>query len=57
MHEPAMAALFMRLLRALRSAFRTRAELALEDLALREQFANLRQTSGRPRTCMADRAF
>jgi transposase InsO family protein len=57
MHDPAMAALFMSLLGALRSAFRTRAELALENLALRQQLANLRHTSGRPRIRMADRAF
>ena len=52
-----MAALFMSLLGALRSVFRTRAELALEKLALRQQLANLRHTSGRPRIQMADRAF
>ena len=57
MHDPAMAALFMSLLGALRSAFRTRAELALENLALRQQLANLRHTSGRTRIHMADRAF
>jgi transposase InsO family protein len=57
MHDPAMAALFMSLLGALRSTFRTRAELALENLALRQQLANLRHTSGRPRIRMADRAF
>ena len=57
MHDPAMVALFMSLLGALRSAFRTRAELALENLAPRQQLANLRRTSGRPRVCMADRAF
>jgi len=34
-----------------------RAELALENLALRQQLANLRHTSGRPRIRMADRAF
>jgi hypothetical protein len=49
MHDPAIAALFMSLLGSLRSAFRTRAELALENLALRQQLANLRHTSGRPR--------
>ena len=37
MHDPAMAALFMSLLGSLHSAFRTRAELALENLALRQQ--------------------
>ena len=52
-----MAALFVSLLGALRSAFRTRAELALENLALRQQLANLRRTSGRPRIRMVDRAF
>ena len=57
MRDPAMAALFMSLLGALRSAFRTRAELALENLALRQQLANLRHTSGRPRIRIADRAF
>jgi hypothetical protein len=54
MHDPAMVALFMSLLGALRSA---RAELALENLAVRQQLANLRRTSGRPRVCMSDRAF
>jgi hypothetical protein len=57
MHDPAMAGLFMRLLGALRSTFRTRAELAFENLALRQQLANLRHTSGRPRIHKADRAF
>jgi hypothetical protein len=57
MHHPAMAALFLSLLGALRSALRTRTDLALENLALRQQLANLRHTSGRPRMCMADRAF
>ena len=44
-----MAALFMSLLGAMRSAFRTRAELALENLALRQQLANLRLTSVYPK--------
>jgi len=57
MHDPAMADLFMSLLGTLRSVFRTRAELALENLALRQQLANLRHMSGRPRIRMADRAF
>jgi hypothetical protein len=52
-----MAAVFMSLLGALRYAFRTRAELALENLALRQQLSNLRHTAGRPRIRMADRAF
>jgi hypothetical protein len=51
MHDPAMAALFMSLLGVLRSAFCTRAELALENLALRQQLANLRHTSGRSIAC------
>jgi len=42
---------------ALRSALRTRADLALENLALRQQLANLRRTSGRPRLRRIDRAF
>jgi hypothetical protein len=44
-----MAALIVSLLGALRSAFRTRADLALENLALRQQLANLQRTCGRPR--------
>ena len=52
-----MAALFISLLGAIRSAFRTRAELAIENLALRQQLANLRRTSGRPRLRRIDRAF
>jgi hypothetical protein len=57
MHDPAMTGLCMNVLGALRSALRTRAELALENLAFRQQLANLRRTSGRPRVRMADRAF
>lgn len=57
MHDPAVVALLMSLLGTLRSAFRTRAELALENLALRQQLANLRHTSGRPRIHPVDRAF
>jgi len=45
MHDPAVVALLMSLLGTLRSL--TRAELALENLALRQQLANLRHTSGR----------
>ena len=53
-----MAALTVSLLGALRSAFRTRADLSLENLALRQQLANLQQrTSGRPRLRNSDRAF
>jgi hypothetical protein len=39
----------MNLLGALLSAFRTRGELALENLVLRQQLASLRRTSSRPR--------
>ena len=52
-----MVALFLSLIGALRSAFRTRADLALENLALRQQLANLRRTSGRPRLRKSDRVF
>jgi hypothetical protein len=44
-----MLALFLSVIGALRCAFRTRADVALENLALRQQLANLRRTSGRPR--------
>jgi hypothetical protein len=57
MHDPAMAALFMSILGTMRSALHTRAELALENLALRQQLANLRGSSGRPRLRRIDRAF
>jgi putative transposase len=52
-----MIDLFLVLLGALRSAFRSRASLALENLALRQQLANLRRTSGHPRLRTSDRAF
>jgi transposase InsO family protein len=52
-----MVDLFLSLLGALRSAFRSRANLALENLALRQQLANLRRTSGRPHLHKVDRAF
>ena len=57
MHDQAMTGLCISLLGAQRSAFRARAGLVLENLALRQQLANLRRTSGRPRMRMADRAF
>ena len=56
-HHRVMLALFLSLIGALRSALRTQANLALENLALRQQLANLRRTSGRPHLRMADRAF
>ena len=52
-----MAALLLSILGALRAAFRSRADLALENLALRQQLANLRRASGRPRLGKSDRAF
>jgi putative transposase len=52
-----MAALVLSILGALRSGLRTRADLTIENLALRQQLANLRRTSGRPRLRNSDRAF
>jgi putative transposase len=52
-----MVALILSLLGALRSALRTRADLALENLALRQQLFNLRRTSSRARLRNFDRAF
>jgi len=43
MQHPALLALLLTLLHMLRSALRTRAELALENLALRQQLAALRR--------------
>ena len=48
MHDHRMVSLFVNLIGALRSALRTHADLALENLALRQQLANFRRTSGRP---------
>ena len=42
---------------SLRSALRTRTDLALENLALRQQLAALRQQVGRPQVRFADRLF
>jgi putative transposase len=57
-HHRAMVALVLSLLGALRSALHTRADLALENLALRQQLTNLRRTSPRrPRLSKSDRAF
>ena len=50
MHHHAMVALVLSLLGALRSALRSRADVVLENLALRQQLANLRRTSSRPRS-------
>jgi len=57
MRHPAMLALLLNLLATLRSTLRTRAELAIENLALRQQLATLRRSSPRPCLRMADRAF
>ena len=59
MRDPAIAALFMNLHVAMRRIFFfcTCAKLALENLALRQQLANPRHTSGGPRIRMADRVF
>ena len=52
-----MVTVILGLLGALRSALRTRAGLALENLALRQQLANLPRTSSRARLRNCDRAF
>ena len=52
-----MLALLLDLLASLRSAFRTHAELALENLALRQQLATLHRSAPPPRLRLADRAF
>jgi hypothetical protein len=51
-----MLDLFLNLLATLRSGFRTRAELAIENLALRQQLATLRRSSPRPHLRLTDRA-
>jgi len=53
----AMLALLFNLLATLRSALRTRTELALENLAFRQPLATLRRSSSRPRLRLTDRAF
>jgi hypothetical protein len=45
MRHLAMLALLLNLLASLRSAFQTRAELALENLALRQQLATLSRST------------
>jgi hypothetical protein len=45
----AMFAIFVSLLRTLRSAFRTHTDLALENLALRQQLAAVRRCTHRVR--------
>ena len=53
----AMFAILVSLLRTLRSAFRTHTDLALENLALRQQLAALHRCTPRVRLRRADRAF
>lgn len=52
-----MLRLLRALLPALRSVLRTRTDLALENLALRQQLAALRQQPKRPQVRLADRLF
>jgi putative transposase len=52
-----MLALLLNLLAILRSVLRVRTELALENLALRQQLAALRRSTPRPRLRPTDRAF
>jgi hypothetical protein len=56
-HHPAMLGLCFNLLATLRSILRTRTDLAIENLALRQQLVNLLRTSDRPRLRASDRAF
>ena len=56
-HHDAMVSLILSILGALRSGLRTRIDLTIENLALRQQLANLRRTSGRPRLRNSDRAL
>jgi len=56
-HSHTMRSLFLSLLGALRSAFRTHADLVVENLALRQELANFQRTSARPRLRKSDRAF
>jgi hypothetical protein len=57
MRHLAMVALILNLLATPGSSFRTRAELALENLALRQQLACRHRSSSRARLLLADRAF
>ena len=56
-HSHMMRSLFLSLLGALRSVFRTHADLVVENLALRQHLANFQRTSARPRLRKSDRAF
>ena len=57
MRNLAMLGLLLNLLASLRSALRTRGELALENLALRQQLGTLHRSTPRVRLGRADRAF
>ena len=57
MSHSVMLSLLLNLLSSLRSAFRTQAELVLDNLALRQQLGTLRRSSPRPRLRLTDRAF
>ena len=50
MHDHTMGSLFFSLVRALRSALHTHADLVVENLALRQQLANFQRTSWCPET-------
>jgi putative transposase len=52
-----MRMLVFALLSAARSSLKSRRELALENLALRQQLAVLRRHAQRPKLRRADRAF
>lgn len=52
-----MFALLLAVVSSLRSSLRTRRDLALENLALRQQLAILKRQSRRPRLTWTDRAF
>jgi putative transposase len=52
-----MFTIVFNLLRALRAGFRPRADLVIENLALRQQLSVLRRDSKRPRLRHLDRAF
>ncbi len=54
--EPMFTIVF-NLFRALRTGFRPRADLVIENLALRQQLSVLRRDSKRPRLRHLDRAF
>jgi len=52
-----MLSLLFGVLKTVRSSFKSRGQLTLENLALRQQLAMLRQSVKRPRVSHADRVF